>query len=101
VRTCSNIRLPATAKDEMVDNANAAPPLVVPIPRRRYRPSVHQEQLPWRQGDLQPGRETMSNRSEALRSQDPRGPLAWNFKAYAEFRTNQFTAAQTSIFYEA
>ena len=29
--------------------------------------------------------------------QNPNNPLAWNFKAYSEFRTNQFTTALASI----
>ncbi|KOP50834.1 hypothetical protein OX88_27475 [Pseudomonas coronafaciens pv. porri] len=29
--------------------------------------------------------------------QNPNDPLAWNFKAYSEFRTNQFATALASI----
>lgn len=89
-----------TAKDPVVDNAGAVPPLVISHSATEV-PDVHEPEAV----AMSAGRSSVKkgDYEQALRHfstaviQDPRDPLAWNFKAYSEFRTDRFTAALTSI----
>ncbi|TFB37140.1 M48 family metallopeptidase [Pseudomonas sp. F01002] len=91
---------PIPAKDQEVDNAGAVPPLVIthsateaPDVRTSGAIALSAGRSSVKKGDFE---QALRHFSTAV-IQEPRDPLAWNFKAYSEFRTNRFTAALTSI----
>ncbi|NHN68206.1 MULTISPECIES: tetratricopeptide repeat protein [Pseudomonas] len=91
---------PTTAKGQALETADTAPPLII-----SYAATEVADLRPLGESALSAGRTSVKRGDfeQALEHfstaviQDPRDPLAWNFKAYSEFRTNRLTAALTSI----
>lgn len=88
-----------TAQHDSVEEEHPVPPLVVTP--RAVSPSEYQHST----SEMAEGRAyaKKGDYENALRSfniavtQNPNDPLSWNFKAYSEFRTKQFSAALASI----
>ncbi|MNJ54450.1 Tetratricopeptide repeat protein [compost metagenome] len=89
----------ASGKRDSAEEESSVPPLIV-RPRTVSAPRDHVEtpgmaegRAYVRKGDYD---RALLNFNTAV-SHDPNDALAWNFKAYSEFRTNQFGAALASI----
>ncbi|WP_248767262.1 tetratricopeptide repeat protein [Pseudomonas sp. MWU12-2345] len=87
------------AQQDTAEEDSSVPPLVV-TPRavsasgdQQLAPGMAEGRAYVRKGDFE---SALRNFNTAI-EQNPNDPLAWNFKAYSEFRTNQFTAALASI----
>lgn len=81
------------------EEESSVPPLVI-TPRamsssgdQQLAPGMAEGRAYVRNGDFE---NALRNFNTAV-DQNSNDPLAWNFKAYSEFRTNQFTAALASI----
>lgn len=89
----------STTQQNAAEVESSVPPLVVTS--RAVSASRDQELAPGmaegrshaRKGDYE---SALRNFNTAV-DRNPNDPLAWNFKAYSEFRTNQFTTALASI----
>jgi tetratricopeptide (TPR) repeat protein len=105
------LRLPheqPTSNDPQTNavSASAEPEQDSPVPPLIIRPSAEMAyKVELGESDLAEGRAYVSRGDfkSALNSfseatlNNPTNPLAWNFKAYAEFRTKQFDAALDSV----
>lgn len=96
----SEVGAPTAAKDGVIDNASAVSPLVIthsatelPADHASGAIAMGAGRSSVRKGDYE---QALKHFTTAV-TQDARDPLAWNFKAYSEFRTNRLTAALTSI----
>lgn len=87
------------AQHDTAEEESSVPPLIVTP--RAFSASGDQQSAPGmaegrayaRKGDYE---SALRNFNTAV-ARDPNDPLAWNFKAYSEFRTKQFAAALASI----
>lgn len=89
----------AYAAQQAAFEEGSVPPLIVTpravplLEHQQLTPGMSEGRAYVRKGDFESALRNFTTAVEL----NPNDPLAWNFKAYSEFRTNQFTTALASI----